>query len=319
MFQHNLLLFSRLLQNESMSRKEPSTSRLNGPCLGLVYSSREILQINDRIKRLCPCGLSDNRCMDRHFLPTRAKQLVALASFPGAGNTWARHLIELATGFYTGSYYFDGSLYNKGRRRHSIQKHIHWWKNEILSISSVGLSLLSRIQRRAGPLAQREDDLHQDARERQEGDRILWLQRSHDPKPLQSPHGGIQQEIWRPHWICFSGPLERERWAKHLNWDQKTRQRLDKDFEGLRPSQIQDIDKDQTGASTANRVRTSTATCVCISVPWNNYVPFEQTVFEAFKQVEILFFVYGTDSWDVFFSLKGIMWGSVTRNPESKK
>lgn len=52
--------------------------------------------------------------MDRHFLPTRAKRLVALASFPGAGNTWARHLIELGTGFYTGSYYFDGSLYNKG-------------------------------------------------------------------------------------------------------------------------------------------------------------------------------------------------------------
>eukprot|EP00063_Salmo_salar_P071497 XP_014046332.1 PREDICTED: WSC domain-containing protein 2-like [Salmo salar] len=52
--------------------------------------------------------------MDRHFLPTRSKQLMALASFPGAGNTWARHLIELATGFYTGSYYFDGSLYNKG-------------------------------------------------------------------------------------------------------------------------------------------------------------------------------------------------------------
>lgn len=60
------------------------------------------------------CLPADNRCMDRRFLPSRAKQLVALASFPGAGNTWARHLIELATGFYTGSYYFDGSLYNKG-------------------------------------------------------------------------------------------------------------------------------------------------------------------------------------------------------------
>ncbi|XP_056392725.1 sialate:O-sulfotransferase 2 [Hyla sarda] len=58
--------------------------------------------------------VQDNRCMDRRFLPNRAKQLIALASFPGAGNTWARHLIELATGFYTGSYYFDGSLYNKG-------------------------------------------------------------------------------------------------------------------------------------------------------------------------------------------------------------
>ncbi|XP_068767256.1 sialate:O-sulfotransferase 2 isoform X2 [Struthio camelus] len=60
--------------------------------------------------------VQDNRCMDRRFLPARSRPFVALASFPGAGNTWARHLIELATGFYTGSYYFDGSLYNKARR-----------------------------------------------------------------------------------------------------------------------------------------------------------------------------------------------------------
>ncbi|XP_076127518.1 sialate:O-sulfotransferase 2 [Alosa pseudoharengus] len=58
--------------------------------------------------------VQDHRCMDRRFLPTRSTLLVALASFPGAGNTWTRHLIELATGYYTGSYYFDGSLYNKG-------------------------------------------------------------------------------------------------------------------------------------------------------------------------------------------------------------
>ncbi|XP_043924352.1 WSC domain-containing protein 2 isoform X2 [Protopterus annectens] len=58
--------------------------------------------------------VQDNRCMDRKFLPATSSQLIALASFPGAGNTWARHLIELATGYYSGSYYFDGSLYNKG-------------------------------------------------------------------------------------------------------------------------------------------------------------------------------------------------------------
>lgn len=63
--------------------------------------------------------------MDRHFLPSRAKQQIALASFPGAGNTWARHLIELATGFYTGSYYFDGSLYNKGKPYFPISDRIH--------------------------------------------------------------------------------------------------------------------------------------------------------------------------------------------------
>lgn len=63
------------------------------------------------------CALADTRCTDRRFLPTKSKVFVALSSFPGAGNTWARHLIEHATGFYTGSYYFDGTLYNKGERQ----------------------------------------------------------------------------------------------------------------------------------------------------------------------------------------------------------
>ncbi|XP_064158014.1 sialate:O-sulfotransferase 1 [Anguilla rostrata] len=58
--------------------------------------------------------VQDSRCMDRKFLPEKSSQLVALSSFPGAGNTWVRHLVELATGYYTGSFYFDGSLYNKG-------------------------------------------------------------------------------------------------------------------------------------------------------------------------------------------------------------
>lgn len=42
-------------------------------------------------------GLSDTRCTDRRFLPTKAKVFVALSSFPGAGNTWAPHLIEHTT------------------------------------------------------------------------------------------------------------------------------------------------------------------------------------------------------------------------------
>ncbi|KAJ8275895.1 hypothetical protein COCON_G00076470 [Conger conger] len=58
--------------------------------------------------------VQDSRCTERKFLPEKSNTLVALTSFPGAGNTWVRHLIELATGFYTGSFYFDGTLYNKG-------------------------------------------------------------------------------------------------------------------------------------------------------------------------------------------------------------
>ncbi|KAI5626096.1 WSC domain-containing protein 1-like isoform X1, partial [Silurus asotus] len=58
--------------------------------------------------------VQDSRCTERRFLPEKSSHLVALSSFPGAGNTWVRHLIELATGYYTGSYYFDGTLYNRG-------------------------------------------------------------------------------------------------------------------------------------------------------------------------------------------------------------
>ena len=32
---------------------------------------------------------------------------IALASFPGSGNTWLRHMIEGATGIFTGSRYKD--------------------------------------------------------------------------------------------------------------------------------------------------------------------------------------------------------------------
>lgn len=68
-------------------------------------------------------ALSDSRCKERMFLPQRSSSLVALSSFPGAGNTWVRHLIELVSGYYTGSFYFDGTLYNRGREgapRHSF-------------------------------------------------------------------------------------------------------------------------------------------------------------------------------------------------------
>ncbi|XP_037078836.1 WSC domain-containing protein 1-like [Pollicipes pollicipes] len=39
---------------------------------------------------------------------------MALASFPGSGNTWTRYLIEAATGVFTGSVYRDQGLMSKG-------------------------------------------------------------------------------------------------------------------------------------------------------------------------------------------------------------
>ena len=40
---------------------------------------------------------------------------LALASYPGSGNTWVRYLIETATGVYTGSIYKDVDLYFQGK------------------------------------------------------------------------------------------------------------------------------------------------------------------------------------------------------------
>ena len=37
-----------------------------------------------------------------------------LASFPGSGNTWARYVIERATGYFTGSIAEDGTLFEGG-------------------------------------------------------------------------------------------------------------------------------------------------------------------------------------------------------------
>ncbi|XP_066510432.1 sialate:O-sulfotransferase 2 isoform X1 [Hoplias malabaricus] len=121
---------------------------------------------NDEYFVVYQTQVQDNRCMDRRFLPTRTKQLTALASFPGAGNTWARHLIELATGYYTGSYYFDGSLYNKGfkgerdhwrsgrticiKTHESGKKEIEAFDSSILMIRNPYKALMAEFNRKYG-------------------------------------------------------------------------------------------------------------------------------------------------------------------------
>ena len=42
------------------------------------------------------------------------ENVVALASFPGSGNTWLRYLLQQATGIVTGSIYMDNELYKHG-------------------------------------------------------------------------------------------------------------------------------------------------------------------------------------------------------------
>ncbi|KAG9328908.1 hypothetical protein JZ751_009373 [Albula glossodonta] len=85
--------------------------------------------------------VQDSRCTDRRFLPEKSSTLVALSSFPGAGNTWVRHLVELATGYYTGSYYFDGSLYNK-EWPEFVGSYASWWASHVLDWLRYGRRVL---------------------------------------------------------------------------------------------------------------------------------------------------------------------------------
>ncbi|XP_070547644.1 sialate:O-sulfotransferase 2-like [Ptychodera flava] len=51
---------------------------------------------------------------DVHFAAPHSLPKVALLSFPGSGNTWARHLLELVSGIYTGSASHKKLLYEAG-------------------------------------------------------------------------------------------------------------------------------------------------------------------------------------------------------------
>lgn len=138
-----------------------------------VDSSRCVQRLADYCE-VYQTPVQDTRCTDRRFLPTKSKVFVALSSFPGAGNTWARHLIEHATGFYTGSYYFDGTLYNKGfkgekdhwRSRRTIcvkthesgRREIEMFDSAILLIRNPYRSLVAEFNRKcAGHLGYAPD------------------------------------------------------------------------------------------------------------------------------------------------------------------
>ena len=57
----------------------------------------------------------DKKCKPISFLPINNQlKRAGIISFPGSGNTWIRHLIEQATGIYTGSVYHGHKFYNTG-------------------------------------------------------------------------------------------------------------------------------------------------------------------------------------------------------------
>lgn len=61
---------------------------------------------------------SESSCQVQLKLSDTKLPLVALASAPGSGNTWVRHLLQLATGIYTSSVQADGLLLNSDEFLH---------------------------------------------------------------------------------------------------------------------------------------------------------------------------------------------------------
>ena len=59
--------------------------------------------------------VENDKCEPLQFLPENLSiKRIALLSCPGSGNTWTRHLIEQASGIYSGSYFSDFRLDRSG-------------------------------------------------------------------------------------------------------------------------------------------------------------------------------------------------------------
>ena len=69
----------------------------------------------------------DPECSHHAIRLSKKKSLpqTLLVSFPGSGNTWARYLIECATGIFTGSVYDDLALEEKGLYISTCIKHYY--------------------------------------------------------------------------------------------------------------------------------------------------------------------------------------------------
>ena len=58
-----------------------------------------------------------NQCKDTPTLMEPGQKRIAISSFPGSGNTWARHLLHMATGHWTG---------NAHHAEHSGLRDVNW-------------------------------------------------------------------------------------------------------------------------------------------------------------------------------------------------
>ena len=88
-----------------------STSCTDESCSNLLSTS------DSKIFKQCAQHASKRGPIDPgkcKFMNGTSRQPIALASFPGSGNTWVRGLLQQVTGFCTGSLYCDADLRRHG-------------------------------------------------------------------------------------------------------------------------------------------------------------------------------------------------------------
>ena len=66
---------------------------------------KTILLLSIRQKDFKPKRNISSECAEppKFFNPEEGRSITAISSFPGSGNTWARHLLHMATGYWTGN------------------------------------------------------------------------------------------------------------------------------------------------------------------------------------------------------------------------
>ena len=103
------------------SVEDPGICNKDAACRGYLtgHAKESYAQCMGRVKKYGHSKKAkDNGC---HFIDGKRRDVTALASFPGSGNTWVRTLLEKATGVCTGSYACDMSLRFAGFTGEGIQ------------------------------------------------------------------------------------------------------------------------------------------------------------------------------------------------------
>ena len=97
-------------------------------CTGVTLIKQSVINNEDGV--VIPQHYSCQKMSFKKTGPT-----IALASFPGSGNSWVRELLETATGVYTGSIYCDKSYIANGMIGEGVQT------NNVLVIKTHGSKL----------------------------------------------------------------------------------------------------------------------------------------------------------------------------------